>query len=257
MEGCHKRMGDVWHPDIALTLQQLMAGLALLEEDWRVWKNVPTKRLEVALLGCAMVIGFGGALRGEEIPKADLGELRKHWKEALGHPTTPHVPVGLIGRFKREVGPKSFIMPLALNTASGIPIKLRLGRMLALYESMEIKSGPVFRVASGKGKKVRRAKVRDLDPLFHDLLIRVQLKSRHLIHQNIKVAEDFSMSRSLRRGATTLARIRQIPEEVITANNRWRSEEAARGRTPSWNMMERYSDVASNVELLIRFSKSL
>jgi hypothetical protein len=36
----------------------------------------------------------------------------------------------------------------------------------------------------------------------------------------LAVAEEFSMSRSLRRGATTQARVQSIPEEVISANNR-------------------------------------
>jgi hypothetical protein len=35
MEGCHRRMGDVWHPDKQLMIEGLLASLSLLEDNWK------------------------------------------------------------------------------------------------------------------------------------------------------------------------------------------------------------------------------
>jgi hypothetical protein len=37
MRGCHKRMGDVWIPDRALTMRELLCSQTLLENDWTVF----------------------------------------------------------------------------------------------------------------------------------------------------------------------------------------------------------------------------
>ena len=252
MEGFHRQMDDVWFPDRAITFHQLMAVLTLLEEDWNVWQGSPTHRLQIALMAAALVIGYAAALRGEEIPRADLANLRKNWKEGLAHPTAPHVPIALIGRFKNEGGNKSHTVPLACQTSSGLPVKKWVERAIGLYELLGIVDGPLFRVQTKTS--FRRAKVRDLDPRFHDLLKRVQYRWPHLLSPNLDPAAEFSLSRSLRRGATTQARIVNIPEEIITANNRWRIEDNAKGKTPSWAMFDRYSDVSANAELLVKFS---
>jgi hypothetical protein len=104
-EGCHRRMGDVWHPDRQLTIEALLASLSLLEDDWKErYEAMQSRRMEIELLAASLVIGFCGVLRGEEIPKADLEYLSKRLAVALAHSSSPHVPVALFGRFKRQVG---------------------------------------------------------------------------------------------------------------------------------------------------------
>jgi hypothetical protein len=223
MEGCHRRMGDAWHPDKQLTIEGLLASLSLLEDDWKRYWALQHPRMEIELLAAALVIGYCGALRGEEIPKAGLEHLSKRLSEGLAHSASPHVPIALLGRFKRQVGVKLFFLPLALISASGIETGLWVTRLVATYRELGISSGPLFRVWTKSGTKgYHWAKVRDLDPLLHDVLKRVQNKSPHIISPDLIVAEEFSMSRSLRRGATTQARVQSIPVEVISANNRWR-----------------------------------
>ena len=53
-----------------------------------------------------MPVGFLGALRGEEVVRLHLGGMRKYWHEGVYNPFTPHVPVILSGRFKKETGIK-------------------------------------------------------------------------------------------------------------------------------------------------------
>ena len=75
MTGCHRRMGDVWIPDQATTLEEIKAGLEILEEEW---KKCPkgARKTEVALTGAMVVAGYVAALRGEEIPQIDVGLMR-------------------------------------------------------------------------------------------------------------------------------------------------------------------------------------
>ena len=72
LSGCHRRMGDVWIPDRAMALEEIHEGLAILEQEWKSAAQ-GQRRLEIALTGALVVIGFCAALRGEEIPLVDVG----------------------------------------------------------------------------------------------------------------------------------------------------------------------------------------
>jgi hypothetical protein len=252
MKGCHRRMGDVWMPDRPVTIQELLKCLDLLEDDWVTFEKDDEGRLKAANLACMLITGFFAALRGEEIIRADVGAIRKYWDEAIGWPGAEHVPLMLAGRFKRETGEKLFCQPLAAKTKSGIDIRRWFHRYLMMLEKAGIKSGPMFR-----GKKGSRASTAELDILLHRILERVQKKWPSLIPDTVNVKEEFSVYRSLRRGATAEAQNVQVPSEVIEANNRWRKHSRSRGLTPGMSMMERYTDAKASVPSLIRFSGAM
>ena len=123
-----------------------MAVLTLLNKDWLVWKGDASQRLQIALMATALVVGFGAALRGEEIPRADLGALQRNWKAALEHLTALHIPIALIGKFKSKVGEKTHTVPLAFKSQSGLPIKKWVEQVVGLYEHMGIIDGPLFQI---------------------------------------------------------------------------------------------------------------
>eukprot|EP00978_Attheya_sp_CCMP212_P027153 scaffold90608_cov31-Attheya_sp.AAC.1 len=83
MQGSRRRMGDVWMPDRAITIDELLKALELLEEDWQEFEGDFEGQLRTALLATMLCVGFSGALRGEEIPRAELGLVRQNWEEAL------------------------------------------------------------------------------------------------------------------------------------------------------------------------------
>jgi hypothetical protein len=60
-------MGDVWIPDRALTIRELLCAQTLLEDNWMVFKDDKEGRLRTALTAVLMINGFAAALRGEEI----------------------------------------------------------------------------------------------------------------------------------------------------------------------------------------------
>lgn len=254
--GAHKRMGDVWKPDRPLTIHELLAIQSLLEQDWNRSSRGGEAQLTTALTAVVCVIGFGAALRGEELPRIEMGPIRKYWAEAEGHQAAPHIPLILVGRFKQQVGERIFVQPLAFSSASGLNYKLWLGRALAAWEALGVTSGPMFQRQGRRGGIVR-SRASELDPMFHLILKRVQGARTDLIPDSIQVEEEYSVSRSLRRGATSQALNKKIPAEVIEANNRWHQRERSRGMTPSLSMLHRYADAKTSIPLLTRFSREL
>jgi hypothetical protein len=90
--------------------------------------------------------------------------------------------------------------------------------------------------------------------MLHGTLERVQKRWASVIPDDVVVKDEYSVYRSLRRGATAEAQNAQIPTSVIEANNRWRKHSRSRGITPGMSMMERYTDAKASVPSLIRFS---
>mmetsp|Transcript_25276 Transcript_25276/g.62236 ORF Transcript_25276/g.62236 Transcript_25276/m.62236 type:complete len:350 (-) Transcript_25276:812-1861(-) len=257
MKGMHKRMGDVWIPDRAITIDELKAAFAILEEDWNVMKQVGNViGMEPIVLSATILIGgFFGGLRGEEITRIDLGLTRRHWEEAINSPH-PHVPMMLQGRFKKETGTKVFCQPLAVRSNSGVEILTWFARTIFVMERRGVDDGHMFRVRRKNGK-IARATVGDLDVLFLRLWNRVQEKHPKLLPDTVNVDEEFSISRSARRGATAHAQNCKVPKDVVEANNRWRKYQRSRGILPGMSMMERYSDAKASVPTLTRFSQSM
>jgi hypothetical protein len=260
MKGCHSRMGDVWCPDRPLTMREGLLCQGLLEEDWKTFENNSVGRLKTAITGMMITVGLGGAMRGEELVRVDVGLIRKHWAEALAHPEEAHVPLAMAGRFKRQVGEKVYVQPLALESESGLQYRLWSHRTLEEYARIGVVNGPVFRVTvkrQGEGVGFKRARVGDLNSVLIPLVLRVQEKHPETIGPDVQVDDEYSAGRSFKRGATSQARIKEIPKDVIEANNRWRKEERARGSTRHMALLERYADGKAMVPVLIRFSKML
>jgi hypothetical protein len=99
--------------------------------------------------------------------------------------------------------------------------------------------------------------VGDINVLLHPALARVQARLPNLIGEGTKIEEEYSASRSFKRGATAQARNMDIPRDVIEANNRWRQKERSRGSTPHMSLLERYTDAKASVPLLVKFSAGL
>jgi hypothetical protein len=257
MRGCHKRMGDVWIPDRPLTIRELKCMMELLEEDWELFANDLEGRRRMGLTSVTIVAGFLAALRGEEIVRIYIGNIHKYWGESLNYPEAPHVPLMLAGRFKREVGEKLFCQPMACKSASGIDIALWFHRTLEVMNTVGVTDGPLFRVKGKTSGSFKKVSMGDLDPSFLGILKRVQSRWPSVIPDTVKVEDEYSVFRSLRRGATSHAQNVKIPKEVIEANNRWRKRSRANSLTPGMSMMERYSDAKASVPALIRFLKEM
>ena len=252
MTGAHKRMGDVWKPDRPLTIEEALGCQGILEADWGQVGHNKDHRLSIALTGVLVTVAFGAALRREEITRIEIGPIRLFWKDAKA----PHIPLVLAGQFKKQTGEKVYTQPMALESQSGFRYRLWLRQAVASWDDLSVDKGPLFQRTTARGL-CTRAKMGDLNPLFHDVLRRLQAINPGILPDSVDVEEEFSVSRSIRRGSTSQALNQKIPGEVVEANNRWKQHEKGRGRTPSFTMLQRYADACASVPLLIRYSHDL
>jgi len=79
-EGCKRRMGITRKQDEALVVGQLLAFLAVAEEDYKGTDDDKVKR-DIVNLVAFVIIGFMLSLRGEEVPLCLIEGTLNTWKE--------------------------------------------------------------------------------------------------------------------------------------------------------------------------------
>jgi hypothetical protein len=253
MNGAHKRMGDHSIPDRAVSIELLLEFHRRLEVELEeaIRRKDHDAIEEVVMIGAFSTMGYCGGLRGEEIVLGDLGGMNDHWEEAISG-KTPHVPMALLGRFKGETGEQYHYIPLAPITASKIKVHFWMSTVRRWYKAKGIFKGPIFRNA--KGKRVRAGY------WAQAILSRfqaIQLSRKDIIPDDVKVTEEYGMSRCWRRGSNAQALAQGVSEHTINRNNRWRTKERARGKTPCLAMIEHYADVRLIVKRLMAYSGAL
>ena len=124
----------------------------------------------------------------------------------------------LVGRFKNVVGQVLFCQPLCVKTKDGFNLKRWFFRCLEAFSATGVDSGLMFRNSEGK-----KSSLAEMDVMLHDTLVKVQLRYPSIIPDSVRVQDEYSVYRSLRRGATTEARNVRIPDSIINASLRWRN----------------------------------
>lgn len=157
-------------------------------------------------------------------------------------PWAPHTPLMLPGGFNREMGEKSFCQPLAIKEKSGLDVKAWFFRSILTMEHLGITGGPLFRTTGSRSEGCKRASVGDVQPLFHGILKRVQIRCKEMTPEEVDIESECSVCRSLRRGATAEAQSSKILAHVMEANNRWRKHMRSKGMLPRMSVMERCAD---------------
>ena len=148
-----------------------------------------------------------------------------HGFAGINHPKHPHVVMTLRGRFKNEIGELEHLKPLAVVTKSGLKVDLWFNRMLSWYEAHGVTRGPVFWDSRGNRARACRYELAILTEL--DWL---QKSMDGLISPNVDVFEDFGVSRSFWRGSYSQAVNMGVYQPLIDLNNRWSSDERAKGK---------------------------
>jgi len=248
--GVHKRMGDVVRSDFAISADIMNALLATLNEEWEdaaSWES----RAKIAEMAFVLVSGYCCGLRGEEIVKADLAGFLKYLEIGRQDAEHPHVIVPLIGRIKGETGERCHMCVLARETKSGTRGGIWADRLKAVNLERGRHRGPLFR-----NKRGQRAKIGDFESEFLARMIRLKLARPGLFEPGIDIAESYSLFRSLRRGSTTEAVKRRVPQEIIELNNRWRKFDRARGMKPSLGMMDHYTEIKLVLAALWQYSRA-
>jgi hypothetical protein len=212
--GMHKRMGEIVRPNRAPSLDLMLAISRIMEDEWSQALSMEM-RWSLAMEGSFYLVGFCCALRGEEIPLTDLFGTRTHWDAGESH-STKHVVVALLGKFKGETGESYHLMPIMAVTNRGLEPRKWIGRLLQAYEEKGIEHGPMFRKSDGGCVRAG-----DLEPKLFERLEFIREVHPHLMVGIEDISEEYGVSRSFRRGATSEAVNVGVPPDVIDANNCW------------------------------------
>ena len=247
-QGCLRRMGQDVRKDWAITLPAMHALHQLLLEEWEQATS-EEGREEIATCGAFIMVAFCGSLRGNETFLLDLAGLRKYLQDLKDE---NHVIVPLLGRYKGEQHTRFHLMPLAATTDSGLRVREWLTRLVQVRERQGLVRGPAF-----QDKKGGILNPRLIEGQLMDRLQMVKETQAGIIPADVDCHEHFGISRSFRRGATSVARTRGIKDKYVELINRWRKFEDARGRQPSLPMVEHYSDVQQLIPELVKFSQGL
>jgi hypothetical protein len=250
-KGCLSRMGQIVKQDRAISVEVMLALLGALETELEEAVRPPQRSLLVSL-GAFSAIAFCGSFRGQEVFLTDLSGLKKYTQENESPNLAPHVIIPLLGRFKGEIGSRYHLTPMAAKTRSGIDVKVWVERLVEQKALEGRSNGPAFGDSKGN---VAQASVYEVEIL--DRLQMIQNKEPSIIPADILVHEEYGISRSFRRGATSEARARGVAPEDIDLINRWRTFENAKGRRPRQSMRDHYSDIRLMIPALLRFSQAL
>jgi hypothetical protein len=173
----------------------LIACFEIPEERWELFEKDLIGRDMVSSTACILIVGYHGGLRGEEINRVHAGGMLYYWKEATKG-NDVHIPLMLSSRFKKEVGEKYFCQPLAPVTDPGRNLIVWFQRKITFLMQQSLCKGPMFK-SSMMGKKMS---ISEMDELFHNVLLEVQRRYPQILPDLIKITDEFSTFRSLRRG---------------------------------------------------------
>lgn len=248
--GCLKRMGQIIKRDLAISIDVMLALINQLKLDIQE----ATGRKKIALIQCAVysIIAFCGSFRGNEAFLVDLDGLNRYYKQLEEEKNLYYVIVPLMGRFKGETGERYHLTPLAAVTNSGIRVRAWIGLLLKSLGGTGRMNGPAFGDSWGQIMSSTT-----METMVLDTLVKVQTKHPSIIPAEVDVHEEYGISRSFRRGATTHARNQGVSQSDIDAANRWRNVENAQGRKINQPMRDHYSEVKQMTPTLLRFSQAL
>jgi len=162
------------------------------------------------------------------------------------------VMVPLLGRYKTENAERYHLTPLVLRSASGLEFGRWVSRLADAKQMQGLTHRPAFSDDRGNVIDPRWVEMEILDRFRA-----IQEKDSAIIKSDVQVYEEYGISRSFRRGATTEARNQKVSDSDINLMNRWRNFEKAGGKRPRMRMQDHYSDTALLIPSLLCFSQAL
>ena len=136
--GIHKRMGDEVRQDIVVSLDVVHKLVEDLEEEYKLAGDVD-EMVKLTDLAVFVLAPFLAGLRGEEVTKLILEEVRRVIGESRYHHKRPHIVLLLRGRFIGETGETYHMIAVSVDTNSG----LRIGEWIKIRVELKERSGLV------------------------------------------------------------------------------------------------------------------
>jgi hypothetical protein len=254
MNGYRARVGERQKQDVAISIELVIELQQTLEEDWNDAEasNNREDQRRIAEHGAYYLFLYCGSLRGFEGPKVTLSDLRRQIV-APGTPAsehvTPHIGLPLSGRFKaRSQYAQEILIPIAYTTVSGLEPGKWAERLIRILESQHKTTGWAFSQLDNS-----QSRMGDFEDDFYERLLRIQQSKPHLFTEGIEITEDYHLSRSFRRGATTRATAAGVSASDIEYINRWNIGADSIGGP----MRVLYTDKTQLTNMFLRFSLAL
>jgi len=255
MTGYKARVGERRKQDAAIPIDVMVALQGSLEEDWTEALESGDKKRQrfLAEHGAFYLFLFCGSLRGFEGPKVVLTDLRKQVVRpgtAQAELHGAHIGLPLVGRFKaRSQDARNILIPIAYETASGLKPGLWADRLISTLQEIGVVSGWAFQDDNGD-----QLKMSHFEQDFYERLSFLHEHFPNLFTEGIVVIEDYHLTRSFRRGATTRATAAGVSAEDIDYINRWNIGSEGAGSGP---MRVLYADRIQLTKVFLRFSLAL
>lgn len=183
-----------------------------------------------------------------------LFETQAHLEESINHPTLPHVIVVLLGRMKNEISENNHVMPIVVQTRTGLEPGKWIRRMVEWYIEGGTHSGWVFR---SKRNEQEKARASDYEEAILSEIEGIQKETVGIVGVQVNVFDEYGVSRSFRRGSDAHALNQGVSIIDIEINNRWRSIDNAGGKAPRLRMVHHYSDLKQLLKSRLRYSEPL
>ena len=256
-KGLHERMGDMVKQDLGISIELIHALMSRYEVRWEAAGQNRRRQQEVLFPALFCIVAFCCALRGEEVPMMSLSGIVQHLNDAINH-GTPHVVIALVGRFKNETSEQKHLMPIVMETRSGLQPGRWVLQMVNWYKEIGIMSGWVFR----KGEITRmiestKGRQSDVENDILSEILNIQQETEGIVGKKVDVFDEYGLSRSFRRGSDTHAINQKVDTADIERNNRWRSVENAKAKQPKLRMIHHYTEVSLSLPALLRYSQAL
>jgi hypothetical protein len=242
-------MGEIQIQNNAFTSKIILALDKVCEEAWAQAGETKIKS-DIEEMMCYVLAEYCGDLRGEEVPLLSLKGLLHFWNESLKH-SPPYIMLTLHGRFKGETGLRWHCLPIPIRTRSKLPIWKWFNRSLTRKVEVEgRKTGWFFSDNNGQKQKMS----------YYDVILTEHMATAAAAYPDVigetMDLEQFSLWRSGRRGATTVARNHGVDKGIITLMGRWRKVEQAKGTKPGLPMSQVYTEVKHSVPAMLKFASS-
>lgn len=252
MQGYHARVGERRKQDMAISIDQMVAIQSLIEERWREAERLgdAEQKRKVAEIGTFFLAGYCGSLRGFEVPKIVLSELKNQMQLAPVRNQPAHIGLPLRGRFKARGNAKAKVLVMIVpETASGLKPSLWLQRLVGVLQDLEIETGWLFQDEEGTQRPLSF-----FEEEFYSVLFALRDKDPTLFEPSCDIFEDYQLARSLRRGATTRATEAGVSRPDIDWMNRWNTGGKEIISSP---MHVVYAERKQLIDTYLRFSRAL
>lgn len=250
LTGCRARIGERVKRDAAITIPQMLALQRLFQREYDEAKEVDDmiaicKTCEIAVF---FLLSFCCSMRGFELPKVVLHTLRLKCQFHDTTDTPAHLTVPLRGRFKaRSQEISDLILYSVTETDSWLLPGLWVERLLDCLESLGITSGWLYQKSNGDPRTMN-----SFADDFYAHLLTIREEDPSLFEPDIDIMNDYGLSRSCRRGATTRATNANVSAADIDWINRWNTQHVISGP-----MRVVYAEQKQMMETYLRFSRAL